>query len=76
MDVLQSKIREYEKEYLNYEKEIQKYLNKVEELRIELGQSKEQFVFLEIRNSKNEEEVGSNLFYFLVFWVRQSIMSL
>lgn len=59
MDVLQSKIREYEKEYLNYEKEIQKYLNKVEELRIELGQSKEQFVFLEIRNSKYEEEVGS-----------------
>lgn len=59
MDVLQSKIREYEEEYLNYEKEIQKYLNKVEELRIELGQSKEQFVFLEIRNSKNEEEVGS-----------------
>lgn len=48
MDVLQSKIREYEEEYLNYEKEIQKYLNKVEELRIELGQSKEQFVFLEI----------------------------
>lgn len=59
MDVLQSKIREYEEEYLNYEKEIQKYLNKVEELRIELGQSKEQFVLLEIRNSKNEEEVGS-----------------
>lgn len=59
MDVLQSKIWEYEEEYLNYEKEIQKYLNKVEELRIELGQSKEQFVFLEIRNSKNEEEVGS-----------------
>lgn len=59
MDVLQSKIREYEEEYLNYEKEIQKYLNKVEELRIELGQSKEQFVFLEIRNSKYEEEVGS-----------------
>lgn len=59
MDVLQSKIWEYEEEYLNYEKEIQKYLNKVEELRIELGQSKEQFVFLEIRNSKYEEEVGS-----------------
>lgn len=59
MDVLQSKIREYEEEYLSYEKEIQKYLNKVEELRIEMGQSKEQFVFLEIRNSKNEEEVGS-----------------
>lgn len=59
MDVLQSKIREYEEEYLNYEKEIQKYLNKVEELRIEMGQSKEQFVFLEIRNSKYEEEVGS-----------------
>lgn len=59
MDVLQSKIREYEEEYLNYEKEIQKYLNKVEELRIELSQSKEQFVFLEIRNSKYEEEVGS-----------------
>lgn len=59
MDVLQSKIREYEEEYLNYEKEIQRYLNKVEELRIELGQSKEQFVFLEIRNSKYEEEVGS-----------------